>query len=165
MRKLLPALTVTALCATPAVAADLTVSFDLPELQVTAYQRPFIAVWLENAADERTTDLAVLYKQRDGTKWLKDLRNWWRKGGQGVAMPADGISGATKPPGSHTLTIPGARFAKLPAGNYKVMVEVAREHGGREVLTLPLKLPLKAGPAQSTSGADEIKTVSVVVKR
>lgn len=164
MRPLLPALTVTALSVTPALAADLTVSFETPELNVTAYQRPFVAIWLENSAQERTTDLAVLYKQRDGQKWLKDLRNWWRKGGLETVMPADGVSGATKPPGVHSIVVPAARLAKLPAGDYSVMVEVAREHGGREVLTLPLKLPLRATPVRSTSGATEVKTVSVLVK-
>ena len=37
-----------------------------------------------------------------GTKWLADLRAWWRKGGRSMTLPADGVSGATRAPGQYT---------------------------------------------------------------
>src|SRR3546814_6317757 len=52
-------------------------------------------------------NLAVWYDtdQRDneGVKWLKDLRQWWRRIGRDAAMPVDGVSGATRPPGTHDI--------------------------------------------------------------
>jgi hypothetical protein len=121
-----------------AMAADLTLKFELPQLNVAEYHRPYVAAWLENGEQKVVANLAVLYdvKKKDnaGTKWLKDMRQWWRKSGRDVAMPMDGVSGATRAPGEVALSFPLAKDAlnKLPAGNYQLVVEAAREAGGRE---------------------------------
>lgn len=96
-----------------AMAADLTLKFELPQLNVAEYHRPYVAAWLENADQKVVTNLAVLYdvKKKDnaGTKWLKDMRQWWRKAGRDVAMPMDGVSGATRAPGEVSLNFPVAK--------------------------------------------------------
>jgi hypothetical protein len=112
----------------------------------------------------------VLYdtkkKDNGGGKWLKDMRQWWRKGGRDVAMPMDGVSGATKAPGEHTLTFLMGKDAldKLPAGQYQLLVEVAREAGGREVVKVPLTWPLKPAQVASAKGKEEVGAVSVQLK-
>jgi hypothetical protein len=62
----------------------------------------------------------VLYdvKKKDnaGTKWVKDLRTWWRKAGRDVELPMDGVSGATRPAGVQTLNFAGARRPGQAAG-------------------------------------------------
>jgi hypothetical protein len=92
-----------------AMAADLTLKFDLPQLNVAEYHRPYVAAWLENADQKVVANLAVLYdvkkKDNGGAKWLKDMRQWWRKSGRDVAMPMDGVSGATRAPGEVALSI------------------------------------------------------------
>ncbi|MES2259045.1 MAG: DUF2271 domain-containing protein [Pseudomonadota bacterium] len=157
------------LASASAMAADLALKLDIPQLNVAEYHRPYIAAWLENADQKMVTNLAVLYdvKKKDnaGTKWLKDVRQWWRKGGRDTEMPMDGVSGATKSPGEHTLTFPAAKAAldKLPAGQYQLVVEVAREAGGRELVKVPLTWPLTAQTV-SAKGKEEVGAVAVIVK-
>jgi hypothetical protein len=153
-----------------AMAADLALKLEIPQLNVAEYHRPYIAAWMENADQKVVANLAVLYdtkkKDNGGGKWLKDMRQWWRKGGRDVAMPMDGVSGATKPPGEHTLTFPLGKDAldKLPAGQYELLVEVAREAGGREVVKVPLTWPLKPAQVASAKGKEEVGAVSVQLK-
>jgi len=153
-----------------AMAADLALKLDIPQLNVAEYHRPYVAAWLENADQKVVTNLAVLYdtKKKDnaGTKWLKDMRQWWRKSGRDVEMPVDGVSGATRGPGEHTLTFPVAKDAlnQLPAGQYHLLVEVSREAGGREVVKVPVAWPPKSAQNFAAKGKEEVGNVVVQVK-
>ncbi|MDZ4363785.1 DUF2271 domain-containing protein [Brevundimonas sp.] len=91
------------------------------------------------------------------------MRTWWRRGGRAMTMPADGISGATRLPGRHTVTIPAARLRNMPAGDYVVVVEAAREQGGREDVRVPFRW---GGPnTASATGAHELGAIRVTVAR
>ena len=151
-----------------AMAADLALKLDVPQLNVAEYHRPYIAVWLENADQKVVTTLAVLYdvkkKDNGGSKWLKDMRQWWRKAGRDVTMPMDGVSGATKAPGEQSIAANKAALDKLPAGQYTLLVEAAREAGGREVVKVPLTLPVKAAQTLTGQGKEELGLVTVQVK-
>jgi len=153
-----------------AMAADLALKLDIPQLNVAEYHRPYVAAWLENSDQKVVSNLAVLYdvKKKDnaGSKWLKDMRQWWRKSGRDVQMPMDGVSGATRSPGEHTLTFPGAKdtLANLPAGEYTVLVEVAREAGGREVVKVPVAWPPKSAQNIPAKGKEEVGSVVVQLK-
>jgi hypothetical protein len=160
------AATAAAAVAGPALAADLTVSVEVPRLSVAAYHRPYVAVWIERPDNTAVRTMAVWYETSnvaEGKDWLKDMRTWWRRGGRAMTMPADGISSATKAPGRHTVTLPGARLRDLPAGNYVVVVEAARELGGREVV----RVPFRWGGANTgrATGTTELGAVSVTVTR
>ena len=168
MRKLTLALSATAVAAIadPALAADLTVSVEIPRLSVAAYHRPYVAVWIERPDNTAVRTMAVWYETSnvaEGKDWLKDMRTWWRRGGRAMTMPADGISSATKAPGRHTVTVPAARLRDLPAGNYVIVVEAARELGGREVVRVPFRWG-GANTARAT-GSTELGAVSVNVTR
>ena len=153
-----------------AMAADLTLKFEIPQLNVAEYHRPYLAAWLENSDQKVVASLAVLYdvkkKDNGGAKWLKDLRQWWRKSGRDVEMPMDGVSGATRAPGEQTLNFPVAKDAlnKLPAGNYQLVIEAAREAGGRELVKVPLVWPPKSAQSFSAKGKEELGEVTVQVK-
>lgn len=152
-----------------AVGADLAVKFDIPQLNVAEYHRPYVAIWIEKADQSVASNLAVLYdvkkKDNGGTKWIKDLRTWWRKAGRDVTLPLDGVSGATRAVGEQTMTFGPARtqFDKLPAGDYKLVLEAAREGGGRELVKVPFKLPLKAAQSASARGKEELGAVSLQI--
>ena len=171
MRKLPLVLTAAGLAAAaPAVAsaADLSVSVELPRISSASYHRPYVAVWIEKPDQSTAQTLAVWYQQTrnnegDGKDWLKDLRTWWRKGGRAMTMPADGVSGATRAPGRQTITIPAARLAGLQPGQYNIVVEAARELGGREAV----RVPFRWGAANTgrVTGATELGAVSVAVSR
>ena len=168
MRKLTLALTASAAAAVagPALAADLTVSVEIPRLSVAAYHRPYVAVWIERPDNTAVRTMAVWYEisnVAEGKDWLKDMRTWWRRGGRAMTMPADGISSATKAPGRHTVTLPAARLRDLPAGNYVIVVEAARELGGREVVRVPFRWG-GANTARAT-GSTELGAVSVTITR
>ncbi len=158
------------LASATAMGAELALKLEVPQLNVAEYHRPYIAAWLENADQKVVANLAVLYdvKKKDnaGSKWLKDVRQWWRKSGRDVAMPMDGVSGATKAPGEQTLTFPGAKAAldKLPAGQYTLVVEAAREAGGREAVKVPLQWPPKSAQNVSGQGKEELGAVVVQLK-
>ncbi|MBV6321106.1 DUF2271 domain-containing protein [Duganella violaceipulchra] len=158
------------LASATAMGAELALKLDVPQLNVAEYHRPYIAAWLENADQKVVANLAVLYdvKKKDnaGTKWLKDVRQWWRKSGRDVEMPMDGVSGATRAPGEQTLTFPGAKAAldKLPAGQYTLVVEAAREAGGREAVKVPLQWPPKSAQNVSGQGKEELGAVVVQLK-
>ena len=170
MRKLSLALSAAALsaAAAPAMAADLTVSVEIPRVSGASYHRPYVAVWIERPDNTAVRTLAVWYQQTansegDGKDWLKDMRTWWRRGGRALTLPADGISSATKAPGRHAVTVPGARLSNLPAGDYVMVVEAARELGGREVVRVPFRWGA-ANTARAT-GSTELGAVSVAVTR
>jgi hypothetical protein len=150
-----------------AVAADLSVKFDLPQMNVAEYHKPYVAIWIEKADQSVASNLAVLYdvkkKDKAGEKWIKDLRTWWRKGGKDVTLPVDGLSGATKAAGSHAMSFAGATD-KLPAGEYKLVVEAAREAGGREVVRVPFTLPAKGKLAAKAAGKEELGQVAIAVQ-
>lgn len=146
--------------AAPATAG--TVSVTLARPNVAEYHKPYVAVWLEPAGGGAERTLALWYEGRKGgaepgSKWLPDLRAWWRKGGRGLALPADGISGPTRGPGQYTIALP----ADLKPGPYVLNVESAREAGGRELVSVPVTLPAGGGRA---SGATEIGAVTVAAR-
>ena len=107
MRIALPVV-VSGLLATQALAADLSVKIEIPRLNVAEYHRPYVAMWIERSNQSVAANLAVWFdlkqKNNDGTKWLKDLRQWWRRSGRELAMPVDGLSGATRAAGEHQVT-------------------------------------------------------------
>ena len=154
--------------AAPAFAADLSVSVDIPRLNTASYHRPYVAIWIERPDQSAVRTLAVWYQQTrnnegDGKDWLKDMRTWWRKGGRAMTLPADGVSGATRAPGTQTIRVPGARLNGLQPGQYNIVVEAARELGGREVV----RVPFRWGAANSgqASGSTELGAVRVNVTR
>ena len=50
-----------------------------------------------------------------------------------MRMPADGVSGATKAPGRHAVTVSGARLSNLPAGDY-ALADVPEGMNGESVV-------------------------------
>lgn len=139
----------------------------LPTLNVAEYHAPYVAVWLADARGKRVMDIAVWYDtdmaNNEGEKWLKDLRMWWRRSGRSASMPIDGVSGATHRPGTSSIDLNG-RFEDVPAGDYFVWVEAARELGGRETLKVPLSLPVKQTVNTSAEGQHELSSIQLLME-
>ena len=159
------------LLATPAYAATLDVNVEVPKLNVAEYHRPYVAVWIEGADQKVAANLSVWYQQTSnseghGTKWLPDLRQWWRKSGRSLQVPVDGITGPTKPVGKHGLSFSDRQhLAKLAPGQYTLVVEAAREVGGRELLKIPFTWPAKGAPQSAKAqGSTELGAVTLTVK-
>lgn len=157
------------LLAMPAYAAQLDVTIEIPRINAAEYHRPYVAVWVEGVDQKALANLAVWYMMKDtaeghGTKWLPDMRQWWRKSGRTLKVPVDGVTGPTKPAGRHALSF-GAdnpELAKLAPGSYTLVVEAAREVGGRELLKIPFDWG-KAGSGKA-QGKSELGAISVTSK-
>lgn len=168
MRTLITA-TLTGLVATPALAGELAVTVEIPRLDVAEYHRPYVAVWVEQPDQSVAANLTVRYdvKMRDneGTKWLKDMRQWWRRSGRDLTFPIDGVSGPTLPVGEHRLAFDTAKgpLAALKPGSYALVVEAAREVGGRELVRIPFDWPAKQPVSQSVKGEHELGQVALAV--
>ena len=154
----------------PAVAAGLAVHLEIPRLDVAEYHRPYVAMWIEGPDKEVAGNLAVWYDikpgKEDGAKYLKDLRQWWRRSGRELQMPIDGVSSATRPAGKYTSSFAegAAPLKTLAPGSYTLVVEAARESGGREVLSLPFQWP-PAKPFEITrQGQSELGAVALELK-
>ena len=147
--------------AAPAMAAG-TVNITIPQLKNAEYKKPYVVAWVEPAGGGEARTLSIWYAvnktgQEPGSKWLSELRSWWRKGGRSLKLPADGLSGATRAPGSYSIPLP----ADLKPGGYVLNVEAARESGGREVVSVPITVPARSA---SATGKTELGAVTLSAK-
>jgi hypothetical protein len=163
-------LTLSGVLAAPAFAADVKVTVGIPRMNVAEYHRPYVALWLERPDQSFVGNIAVWYdlklKDNEGTKWLKDMRQWWRRSGRELTMPVDGLSSATRPPGDHQVAVSAAKppFAGLPQGEYQLVIEAAREVGGREILKIPFQWPVRAAETLKVQGSHELGAVVLDLK-
>jgi len=154
----------------PAQAAELNVAVQLPKLSVAEYHKPYVAVWIEDSNKQVVSNLTVWYDAKmannEGEKWLKDMRQWWRKTGRTLTMPVDGVTGATQGPGQYDLSfIAGkAPLNNLESGDYTLRVEAAREVGGREVVDIPFQWPPAKAATFNATGSTELGAVAVSIK-
>lgn len=150
-------------------AAEMEVQVEVPRLAVAEYHRPYVAIWIENA-DGHVADLSVWYdlklRDREGEKWLKDMRQWWRRSGRGLELPIDGLSSATRAVGEHSLKVAGDHPAlqKLTAGDYQLLVEAAREVGGRELVRVPFRWPVDEILTHQQSGSSELGRITLTLQ-
>lgn len=165
--RLIPTLLLCIVCAAPAMAADMNLTVEIPRLKAAEYHRPYVAAWVEGESHEVAAQLAVWYdlnnRKEDGAKWLKDLRQWWRRGGRGLEVPIDGVTGATRPVGQHQLHFTSGKppLGELTPGSYTLVVEAAREVGGREVVRIPFDWPATAAEHLEGSGERELGRITL----
>ena len=152
----------------PAVATTLDISVEVPRLNVAEYHRPYVALWVEDGQGQHVRNLSVWYQQTanaegHGTKWLPDLRQWWRKSGRTLDLPVDGVTGPTRPAGTHELGFDDSHpeLSRLPPGQYQLVVEAVREVGGRELLKIPFTWPTRTPQSGRAQGSSELGTVQL----
>ena len=156
-----------ALVARTASASELAVAVEVPKLDVAEYHRPYVAVWIEREDQSVAANLSVWYQDRKGegagTKWLNELRTWWRKSGREQTFPIDGVTGPTKPVGIQQLKFAGdkAPLATLAPGKYRLVVEAAREGAGREVVRVPFEWPAKSAQSLTGKGSSELGAIAL----
>lgn len=154
----------------PVVASEMEISLEIPRLNVAEYHRPYVAIWIEKETGGVVANLAVWYdtdlRENKGQEWLKDMRQWWRRTGRELQLPIDGISGATRAPGTHQLIVRQGEqpLGDLAPGNYRLLAEAAREVGGREVLTLAFQWPPQQAHQETVQGKEELASFTVKLK-
>ena len=166
MRPLFP-LTLAAMLTVPVQAAELRLDIEIPRLTVAEYHRPYVAIWVARPDQSVAANLALWYdislRNDQGTEWLKDLRQWWRRIGRELNVPIDGVTGATRLPGPHRLVFTeGQRpLGTLPPGDYQLQIEAVREVGGRELVTLPFQWPPTAPLTHQAQGSHELGALTL----
>lgn len=118
----------------------LQLQLELP-VQPLQAKRPYVSAWLSQHGQWQA-QLLLLGEQ---PRWYPELRSWWRQAGSNASPGFDQLAGATRRAGVHQFQW-DARLADgrpLPAGDYTLHLEAAREGGGREQLKLPLHWPLQ----------------------
>lgn len=112
--------------------ATLTIKLTLKQQQ-GEYHPPYVAAWIESS---QRKSVRTLLLWREKSKWLKDIRRWWRNVGRKDADLVDAITSATHAAGSFPLSfkLTDDQQNALPKGNYTLYIEVVREKGGRALL-------------------------------
>ena len=166
----IPAATLAGLAA-PAMAQTIDMSVTIPRQSVAEYHAPYVAIWLEKVGTPAVRTLAVRYdfdkKNNEGTKWLRDVRQWWRASGRTMTFPADGVTGATRTPGTQKISFTAGRgsLGTLAGGDYVIVVEAAREVGGRELVRLPFSWPPKPGQTVRAAGKAELGAIALTFRK
>jgi hypothetical protein len=148
-------------------AGGIELTVEIPKLNVAEYHRPYVAIWIEDASGAVAANLSVWYavhlKDEEGEKWLKDIRQWWRRAGRALELPADGLSSPTRPPGANKVEFKSdaGPLAKLAPGDYKLVVEASREVGGKEMVEIPFKWAPGSEATASAKGKEELGAVTL----
>ncbi|MBU1436903.1 MAG: DUF2271 domain-containing protein [Gammaproteobacteria bacterium] len=131
----------------------LQISYQLPQFRDGNDKRPYVSVWLTDQQKNPIRQLSLVGEQR---RWYQELRHWWRRFGRSNPEQIDQIAGATQKPGTYQLQWDGRdqQGAVVPWGLYQVHLEVAREHGGHEHLTLPLNWQSDLKPVEQQGEAE-----------
>ncbi len=110
----------------------MTISLTLPSIKARNYKRPYVAVWIEDGAGRIVRTVELWGKK---PKYVKDLPGWWKASGRSEDL-VQAISRATRSPGRYRLVWDGKdnEGSQVSPGEYVVCAEVAREHGGHELL-------------------------------
>ncbi|RZL34598.1 MAG: DUF2271 domain-containing protein, partial [Pedobacter sp.] len=112
---------------------ELAITFQFNRIEGNSH-RPFAAIWVENEKKEAVRNLALWYNK---TKWVPDLRNWYRINGERFKANKDNYAsatGATRNPGKYTIKWDGKddKGAFVPQGKYTIILETAKEAGTDE---------------------------------
>lgn len=131
----------------------LQISYQLPKFNDGNYKRPYVSVWLTDQQKKPVRQISLVGQQ---SRWYQELNHWWRRLGRKNPEQIDQIAGATQKPGTYQLQWDGRdqQGAVVPWGQYQLHLEVAREHGGHEHLTLPLNWQADLKPVQQKGEAE-----------
>jgi thiamine biosynthesis lipoprotein ApbE len=126
---------------------ELTIELEINRPEATRYERPYVAVWIEDSQGFPVRTVALWIKTSgSGTTWVPDLKRWFRSDLKRLRTDKTDLvvtrSSVTRPPGKHELVWDGTDNQKkpLPPGSYTVMIEAAREHGTYQIIRQPVTL-------------------------
>ena len=123
--------------ATFPAGGELVVDFTYSAESGGRVHNPYIAVWVEDADGNLVQTISLWYEQSGkGTKYLHELHSWFAASGGTDST----TSGATRSAGTYSVAWDGTDLDGnvVPAGNYTLFVEAAREHGPYEITSSPI---------------------------
>ena len=123
--------------------------------------RPFAAIWVEDDKKVPVRNLALWYNK---TRWLPDLRNWYKINSTKFKANQDhyaSVTGATRNPGKYTIKWDGKNDKGdfVAQGNYTIIIESAKEHGSNEIIRQQMEFK-KVAKKATQKGNVEISNVT-----
>jgi thiamine biosynthesis lipoprotein ApbE len=153
---------------------ELAVNFEInrPEATEGRYRRPYVAIWVEdkNGFPVRTLALWISFGGAGPFQWLPDLKRWYKGDIDRKRVEKKEIlfivSRPTRPPGRYKVIWDGKdnQGRPLPAGDYTVTIEAAREHGTYQSIRKRVRLGEKPF-SEECKGNVEIKSASIEYRR
>lgn len=139
---------------------ELAITFEFNRIEGNTH-RPFAAIWVENEKKEAVRNLALWYNK---TKWIPDLKNWYRINSESFKANKDNfasVTGATRNPGKYTVKWDGRddKGKYVPQGKYTIMIETSKEHGTDEIIRQQMEFK-KAPRKVKNAGNVEISNLS-----
>ncbi len=118
---------------------------EIPKITVSDYRAPYVVVWITDAQKQLVRSLHIW---GDAKKWMDTNYVWWRRYGR--KMDVDSTAKPSRKPGQYRVVWDGKNDAgqQMPAGEYTVHVEAAREHGDHSYQSFPLKAEPKSSVQQ-----------------
>jgi hypothetical protein len=139
---------------------ELAVDLEIAPQEGFRYHRPYVAVWIEDANGRPVRTLSAWVNTSGrGPRYIRELRRWFsmereqeEAGGPDLITT---VSSATRLPGQYTVTWNGRddRGNVVDQGNYRVLIEAAREHGSYQLMQQDLALGAK--PVAADLGSNE----------
>jgi hypothetical protein len=150
---------------------ELGVDLEIAPPQGGRWHRPYVAVWVEDAAGKPVRTLSAwLNTEGRGPRYIKELRRWFSlerdvqdAGGPDLIAT---VSSATRNPGQYSVVWNGRddRGNVVEQGTYRVIIEAAREHGTYQLMQQDLTLASKP-VAADLPGNEEIGRARVDYRR
>jgi len=118
---------------------DLTLEYNIPNIRDRSYERPYLAIWVSDA-DSRPIKNLLLLGSED--RWARTNSVWWSRVGRRRVVPLSNVTRPTREPGKYNLAWDGRDDDGniILQGEYYLMVEASREHGGHTYLSIPFSL-------------------------
>ena len=139
---------------------ELAINFEFKTIAGNAH-RPFAAIWVEDENKAPVRNLALWYNK---TKWIPDLKNWYRINGDKFKADKNNyasVTGATRSPGKYTIKWDGKNDngEYVSQGKYTIIIETSKEHGTDEIIRQPMEFK-KAAKKATNTGNVEISNVT-----
>ena len=136
---------------------EVAIELKIAQPKSSKYRRPYVAIWIEDSGGKVVRFLTVWGPQ---VKYQRDMRTFWQVSKQAEEKDIDAVTRATRPPGEHKIIWDGLDNAgkPLPAGDYTIQIDVAREHGTR-VSTKKSVACKTAAVTEKIAGNTEIESV------
>lgn len=146
---------------------ELAIAFTYTSQDGGRSKNPYYAVWIEDPQGAALRTIEVSFEQGGrGRKYLRELTRWYNAdqvrqitGGVDVTTTT---SSATRLPGSYSFAWDGRDDTKalLPAGDYVVCIESAREHGPSSLVKEPITIGTAAFK-KSPAANNEVQAVTI----
>lgn len=150
-----------------AVSGEMVIAFTYTQAPGGKNERPYIAVWIEDAAGDLAATVSLWYQvDRRGDRWLDHLTRWFSADLDRVASggldDVATVSSATRAAGAYAVVWDGTvGGAPAISGDYFLCIEAVREDGPysliREPITLAGTLPETALPDTGELSAASVR--------